>query len=160
MQKKPLVFILILASFFSQAQSPYLVKDLVASGTSGSSAPEWLTAYKNKLVFSATTFAQGNELWESDGTESGTLLIKDLHIGNGAPVRNLTICNDTLFFTTNESELWKTDGTGAGTVLVKAIGGLFINESYFIDVNGVLYFTANDGITGTPITATAKPPLA
>ncbi|MGL4460945.1 MAG: ELWxxDGT repeat protein [Planctomycetia bacterium] len=53
-----------------------------------------------KLFFQANDGSRGLELWTSDGTESGTLLVKEVVVGspNGVP-RNLINVNGTLFFT-------------------------------------------------------------
>jgi ELWxxDGT repeat protein len=66
---------------------------------------------------------------------------------------------DTLFFAEmNEHgrELWKSDGTAAGTALVKDINAISSETSprgnsypkYFTNVNGTLFFSANDGVHG------------
>ena len=70
----------------------------------------------------------GRELWKSDGTRAGTVLVKDIDPGRRRLRRrpsHLTAVGGTLFFTaddgTHGQELWKSDGTRAGTVLVKDI---------------------------------------
>ena len=58
-------------------------------------------------------------------------------------------------------ELWKSDGTAAGTVLVKDInpGTASSIPSFLTNVNGTLFFTANDGAPATSCgRATARPP--
>ncbi len=68
----------------------------------------------------------GIELWKSDGTAAGTVLVKDIRPGifNSNPL-SLTNVNGTLFFAANDGvtgfELWKSDGTAAGTVMVKEL---------------------------------------
>src|SRR5262245_15155286 len=103
---------------------PYLLKD-VNVNTPGS-APAWLAEVNGTVFFSADDGETGRELWKTDGTAAGTLLVKDISpspIPNS--VENLTDLNGTLFFTTNDGtngyELWKSDGTAAGTVMVKDI---------------------------------------
>jgi ELWxxDGT repeat protein len=87
-------------------------------------------------------FVVGSELWKSDGTSIGTTLVKN-DFGSPANIQSLTNASGTLFFILNGTELWKSDGTGSGTTRVKAftsgLGGTIVN------VNGVLYFTADDG---------------
>ncbi len=68
----------------------------------------------------------GSELWKSDGTSAGTVLVCDIRPGaSSASPSSLTDVNGTLYFQandgTNGSELWKSDGTSAGTVLVRDI---------------------------------------
>ncbi|MGJ5635029.1 hypothetical protein, partial [Nostoc sp. CALU 1950] len=65
-----------------------------------------------------------SELWKSDGTEAGTVRVKDINTAtiHSSP-QNLTNVNGTVYFVANDSsgdsELWKSDGTEAGTVRVK-----------------------------------------
>ena len=84
-----------------------------------------LTEFGNKLYFSAAD-ANGCTLWESDGTPSGTAMVKDTDpssTSNSNCPEKLTVVGSIGFFTgydsTNGEALWKTDGTTAGTVMVK-----------------------------------------
>ena len=71
------------------------------------------------------------ELWKSDGTAAGTVMVKDINLDpyswGGSP-RNLTDVNGTLFFAADDDvhgfELWKSDGTADGTVMVREISEL------------------------------------
>ena len=92
----------------------------------------------------------GFELWKSNGTEAGTVLVKNASPGDrGSYPSGLTNVNETLFFQAS-GELWKSDGTAAGTVMVKDIfpGGASSNPSGLTNVNGTLFFTAYDGVHG------------
>ena len=108
-----------------------------------------------------------NELWKSDGTEAGTVIVKDIRPGNDSSNPNdLTDINGTLFFTANDGingrELWKSDGTESGTVLIKDINpgeadsikttfNSEVSSSKLTDVNGTAFFTADDGTNGTEL---------
>ncbi len=97
----------------------------------------------------------GGELWKSDGTAAGTVLVKDIRPGLSTSYPgNLTAVGNTLFFTAddgvNGTELWKSDGTAAGTVLVKDIrpGYSGFGPRYLTVVGNTLFFWANDGVNG------------
>jgi ELWxxDGT repeat protein len=96
-----------------------MVKD-INTGNSGSSDPENLEIFGNKLLFTANDRqGAGRELWITDGTSAGTMAIKHLLPGttssidfNGFQV----VGNDAYFIIDNSGkQLWKTDGTAAGT---------------------------------------------
>ena len=97
------------------------------------------------------------ELWKTDGTDAGTILVKDINETDSSNPFNLTDISGTLFFTadngTNGRELWKSNGTEAGTKLVKDInpGQASLNLSKLTDVNGVAYFVADNGTNGTEL---------
>src|SRR5262245_6014764 len=108
-----------------------LVRD-IQPGPDGSS-PTNLTNIGGTLFFTATRPHGGSgstsmdyELWKSDGTSTGTIVVKQLETAfNGfhyPTVHYLTNVSGTLFFTHAGSpgvQLWKSDGTETGTVLVK-----------------------------------------
>ncbi|AFY58026.1 hypothetical protein Riv7116_5658 [Rivularia sp. PCC 7116] len=99
----------------------------------------------------------GAELFKSNGTESGTNIVKDINPEAGSNPDKITDVNGIAFFTaddgTNGTELWKSDGTQSGTVLVKDItpgsqGSEFDNLT---NVNGNLFFTVNDSNNGVEL---------
>ncbi len=77
------------------------------------------------LYFQASEGSIGAELWRSDGTSAGTVLVRDISPGDGAFPRHLTNVNGMLYFRADDgnsgTELWRSDGTLAGTVLVRDI---------------------------------------
>src|SRR6185369_8704884 len=135
------------------------VKD-INPGAAGSN-PQGLTVVSNILYFSALGSSTGTELWRSDGTSAGTVLVKDLLPGSASSApQNLVKVNGTLFFAanglgtgTNGVELWKSDGTFGGTVIVKDInvGSASSIPRNLVNLNGTLFFTANDGATGVEL---------
>lgn len=88
-------------------------------------------------------------LWKTDGTQSGTSLVRS--IGSGYGITNV---NGTLYFAANDGthgdELWKSDGTSSGTALVKDInpGSSSSYPGWLTNVGGTIYFSANDGTHG------------
>jgi ELWxxDGT repeat protein len=131
-----------------------LVKDIRAGETIGS-FPTQLTNVNGTLFFSAEDGVNGEELWKSDGTESGTVLVKDIRTGFSSIPTQFKNINGTLYFRARDSnavgfELWKSDGTEEGTVLVQDIspGAGNSNPTRMTDVNGSVFFTADDGVNG------------
>ena len=144
------VLALVLGAFSSFAQTPSLVKDgsggWFIQGFNG-----WFTNVNGTLFFDATDGTTGEALWKSDGTDAGTVLVKDIFPGGASGLKEFVNVNGTLFFQANDGthgyELWKSDGTAAGTVMVKDIypgstsSILKVGTSY----NGSVYFSASDG---------------
>ena len=73
-----------------------LIKD-INSGSS-SSSPAYLTAVGNTLYFQATDGTNGAELWKSDGTASGTVMVKDINSVSSSSPADLTAVGNTLYF--------------------------------------------------------------
>ena len=107
------------------------------------------------MVFAAFDGTHAAELWTTDGTTAGTVMIKDIYPGfaHSSPTE-FTRLNGMQIFSANDGsngiELWKTDGTAEGTVMIKDIypGAAGSHPSQFTRLNGALYFRANDGIHG------------
>jgi len=135
---------LIAATLGIHAQTPVLLKDIIPGSTGGFSRAEQYgyMSYTFKVIWehngniyfvantssswSTSSYANEMELWMSDGTTNGTVILKDIYPGsNGSEPTDFHDVNGTLYFTAdngvNGRELWKTDGTPAGTVMVKDI---------------------------------------
>lgn len=141
------------------AQTPYLVKDIntTTNSVAASSSPANFIRFGSRIYFSATTAANGTELWSTDGTESGTALVVDPDHGSlsGKPSR-LVVVNGRLVFNAVEAggqELWATDGTAAGTHLLADIapGSTSSLPGDRIVYHGQLIFAANDGVSGNEL---------
>jgi ELWxxDGT repeat protein len=149
----------------SQAAQPLgaarLLKDINSSRVlyeDRDASPAGYTQAGSLTYFVASPMETGAELWRTDGTEAGTVLVKDLYPGPGSSAPTaLTAVGSTLFFVARTpasgAELWKTDGTEAGTVLVKEfIPG--IASGYFgafAAVGSTLFFTAEGTGTGSEL---------
>ncbi|WP_143406385.1 ELWxxDGT repeat protein, partial [Estrella lausannensis] len=133
----------------------YQIADINASGAS---SPANFVDVNGTLYFTATTSTNGLELWKSDGSAAGTVLVKDINPGTlSSSPGNLTNVNGTLFFTADDGsngvELWKSDGTAAGTTLVKNIYTTngSSNPTGLTNISGILYFSASDPSNGTEV---------
>jgi ELWxxDGT repeat protein len=109
------------------------------------------------LLFIANDGTTGRELWTTDGTEAGTVLVKDIRPGSSnSDIIFMANLNGKVLFRandgTNGSELWITDGTAAGTKMLKNInagsadGFGFVAE--YVVYQKYLYFTATNGSKG------------
>ncbi len=124
-----------------------LVKD-IAPGSVGAVRADYdvpnLVDLNGTLLFTADDGVHGKELWKTDGTLDGTVLVADLHAGKASSefVGAMVASNGLAFFDL-QGELWKTDGTADGTQLVKDIDAAF-NAGSFATFNGLLYFNGLD----------------
>jgi ELWxxDGT repeat protein len=125
--------------------------------------PEW-TPVGNTLFFRTWDVDHGMELWKTDGTPEGTVLVKDILPGLAASdPRDLTPAGNLLFFSARDAahgrELWVTDGTEAGTRLVQDLfpGGLSSDPEQLTLVGGRLHFTADDGVVGRELWSLVVP---
>ncbi|HEX8705731.1 MAG TPA: ELWxxDGT repeat protein [Myxococcaceae bacterium] len=124
-------------------------------------ALEGLTASTSRLFFVVGDEAHGPELWTSDGTSTGTQLVKDLTPGaEGSFLSGLTVAGNTLLFfryvpetygSAERYEVWRSDGTEAGTVRVKELGAGASLSSLRALVGGTLFFVVTDPAHGTEL---------
>ncbi len=115
--------------------------------------PYNLTLVNDTLFFIPNDGIHGKELWASDGTATGTRLVKDIDLSpQGSMPYQLTAGKHGLFFlryANDTYELWFSDGSEAGTRVVKQlVGGTTTYMTNLIAFgDGVLFF-ANDGVSG------------
>jgi ELWxxDGT repeat protein len=161
----PLLLLLIAAA--AEAESPYLVKDLLpGSDESAAVAPRGLVTVGGRVFFygeinDATTAAPtAAGIWVSDGTASGTQPLAIL-CPRGCGIRYLGNVGPLLYFVADlgfGSTLWRSDGTRGGSfqlspssVLLDASDGSgYVGDlPHYALVGNVLYFV---GCTGFPPT--------
>ncbi len=131
-----------------------------------------LTVFGDRLFFGGYTDKSGGfpdkgaELWISDGTTTGTALLKDINPG---PADSLISCprqcryasftalNGQLLFSAIDAdhgfELWQSDGTPNGTGLLKDIqpGPTESFPNNFLKMGDTLFFVADDGTHGNEL---------
>jgi ELWxxDGT repeat protein len=95
----------------------------------------------------------GWDLWKSDGTTGGTVLVKDFSPTAYSQPGKLTSFGGALYFGAwdgIETELWKSDGTTGGTTIIYDMNGSNSSNPSFLTPHGdLLYFQAYDDDNGT-----------
>lgn len=127
---------------------------------SGPSYPAYLTKVDDVAFFQATNSTYGGELWKTDGTSAGTVLVKDITPG----ISNTSMhsfqsavfadtSNQLVFVATTPehgAELWVSNGTETGTKILKDIIPGTIGSSP-LDISAIanqLFFSALDYALG------------
>jgi ELWxxDGT repeat protein len=105
------------------------------------------------VYFQAETSDTGSEFWRTDGSEAGTIMIRDICPGidsginwNNHPAAAFA---NKLFFAATDcgargNELWVSDGSEAGTVALVDGPGAPVNPQQLSAIDGKLYFSAGD----------------
>ncbi len=134
------------------AEGTVMIKDINPAGDGvRSSFPSILTSTNGTLYLYGNDGIHGWEVWKSDGTPEGTMLLKDIHPANDNTLyhyRHAVQFNGFLYFNaddgTHGQELWRTDGTENGTAMVKDLYPFLHSRiDKFVEINGSLYIVAN-----------------
>ena len=118
----------------------------------------------SNFVFCGIDTLKGEELWISDGTNTGTRLVKDINAGlvSSSPTNPLILGNK-MFFDANDGihgrEMWVSDGSSNGTYMLKDF--FSINNSPHLSsyntirskiiFNEKIYFIARDDVVDSNI---------
>ncbi|MCB8946403.1 MAG: cadherin-like domain-containing protein [Ardenticatenaceae bacterium] len=113
-------------------------------------------AVGDKLFYINDDGVSGEELWISDGSPTGTMMVKDTMPGAASSYpRNLVAFNDSevIYRTQDEAhgaEIWISDGTITSTqILTDIVPGVGSSDPYgFIRVDNLVYFVADDSTLG------------
>jgi ELWxxDGT repeat protein len=145
-----------------------LVKD-ISPGSFSSRFPHsyFAPAYAvlgGTLYFAAEDDTHGWELWKTDGTAAGTVMVKDIHPGPQGSIDTLVALGGRLYLRAHTEaqglEPWTSDGTTAGTVLLKDVmpGPGSGYGTSFTQVGDAVVFFAMDEAHGMELWRTAGTP--
>lgn len=107
----------------------------------------------------------GDGLWTTNFTTAGTRILRDMNPLSSWPrIQHLTVHENLLYFSASNGihgvELWRSNGTTAGTFMARDLNSVVdpnssqlpsSNPAEFTSLNGVLFFTADDGRSGREI---------
>ena len=148
--------------------SAQLVADLQSAPGAGST-PTSLVSFGNNIYFFANNGSDvgqaGRELWKSDGTAAGTVLVQNINgsaANSIADNASLVIYQNKLYFAADNAvdgrELWSYDpaGTGVNALPIqipinKQSGGSADPVQLTVVGNNSLYFAATDGVSGSEL---------
>ena len=135
-----------------------LVKDISTSFDLAGS-PESITPLGNIAIFTAATAEVGREIWKTDGTAAGTVLVKDINNGpTSSEPRALAAANGLVYFAAYDAEfhteLWRTDGTEAGTFSIGDYGYGAVGPSHFVAFGHKVLFVNQENTSGRELWAT------
>jgi ELWxxDGT repeat protein len=104
--------------------------------------------YVHGIVYFRAGDHRGSELWRTDGTAEGTILVKDIAPDGHSLAAPLLAFGEKLLFTANDGstgeELWITDGTELGTIRLTDIIPTNVGPANFraVQFGNRVYFTA------------------
>jgi ELWxxDGT repeat protein len=113
------------------------------------SRPSNLAIAGNLLFFAGFHEDYGKEVWRTDGTQEGTVLLKDISPGIDSgfdPTIGMKSGSSTVYFTatdgTSGTQIWRSDGTVEGTqqITEPVTWPLSGEVGEFTDIDGTLYF--------------------
>ncbi len=155
----------------AQHPEPVLISDIYVGDSNGIKYPNMI-GLGNELIFSANNGTNDIEPWITDGTPSGSNMIKNIAIytnlvtidGASNPSEFILLGDKVLFSATylqtgiEDRELFITDGTTGGTSILKNINatnlGSSSNPSGYVILGNLCLFAANDGVHGRELWVT------
>ncbi|MBL7780919.1 MAG: T9SS type A sorting domain-containing protein [Saprospiraceae bacterium] len=161
MRKQYPLTVLLLCFFAHVATAQSLLKDINTTTLStyfGSGA----AVLNGTAFFNANAGdGKGHELWKSDGSTGGTVLVKDIYPGgSGSSPSNFLVLTDKILFTAKDQEdmfgndkIFTSDGTASGTTPL-LVNNQPIAGTQLVQGNGVGYFTMTNPGMGTSLLRT------
>ena len=113
----------------------------------GSSFPNHLTKFKNKLYFTANNGVSGFELWSIKNTGIGQKLVKDIHPDNSSSPKELTVAGGRLYFTADDGsgrQLWVVNKKNKA----KKVKNSGKDPRHLTEIDGKLFYSASSSKEG------------
>lgn len=106
-----------------------------------------------EIYFTADDGQHGRELWKSDGTSDGTMMVADITPGDSSSsLGNLHSVDGRVYFVVGSGaggeELWTSDGSSDGTQRVATTDSFF---AQLTPADGLLFFTVDDPTFGNEL---------
>lgn len=133
------------------AAGTHLLKNLMPGATS-SMAMKKFVKYNNKIFFESgangINLAYGNYIWETDGTEAGTVLF---NTHDGALIYGNSSDNNHLILTMANygNRYWVLNGNSSQSFEITGLG--MSNNNIFLDLNSKIYLNGNTQKYGTEL---------
>ncbi|MGE6758048.1 HYR domain-containing protein [Corallococcus interemptor] len=130
-------------------EGTHLTRELSPGPAYGMSPQAPVIAFGDVVLFAPSGMGTSEfDLWKSDGTEAGTVPVKDIAPGPASLLTSGFVrAGDSVFFSAlgpQGDELWRTDGTEAGTWMVRDLqpGPASAFPRELTAVGSTLYFAA------------------
>ncbi len=136
------------------------IKDINPNGIA---VDRFLTNHAGKIFFLANDGTNGKEVWVTDGTNEGTVMLHDMTTGAGGESNIWAVpFLDKVMINYNRKQFWVSDGTPEGTELLKDFGesvpSLPISADQFTVIADKSYFVINTPAQGQVIWETNGTP--
>ena len=108
----------------------------------GSSFPKHLTAFNNRVYFSASNGIQGFELWSINNQGVGENIVQDINSNGSSTPEDLTVVGNRLYFTADDGDgrtLWYVDTENKA----KKVANSGKDPRNLTDIDGDLFYSAN-----------------
>jgi ELWxxDGT repeat protein len=163
MQKLTLLILSILYCFSTNAQQATILKEI---NPNGSSYYGDITFVHNDIMyFLANDGTTGPELWRSDGTTTGTYLLKEIFPDANNYIFSIDFAvlgNEIIMGVAGKSDdyaIWKTDGTTQGTVLVSTLSNDYPDwRDRLVTLGNYVYFAGYSTANGPELWRTDGTP--
>lgn len=144
MNKKIIAFIVFISvnCFAANSDNIELLKDINPSGSALISVK---LVSESTVYFMADDGVHGSELWKTDGTSAGTVLIKDITEGTASSFLSNFVWDEVeqFFYFVETGNIWKSDGSFANTIEIYSRTNASTNAKNLFIHQGKLVFSTS-----------------